>query len=230
MRMLSCLLGLVAVASLALGEAPNPPEGFISLFNGKDLSGWRGQGHMNPYEWAAMDPKKREEWQKKENEELFKHWRVEEGVIVNDGQGPYLTTEKEYGDIELLIDWNMEPLGDSGIYLRATPQVQIWDTREEGGKWPLGARFGSGSLWNNKSNGKNALVKADKPLGEWNHFHIRMVGPNVTVHFNDQLVVDNVPLENFWDASKPLLEKGPIQLQTHGGEIRWRNIYLKELP
>ena len=207
-----------------------PPEGFVALFNGKDLSGWRGQGHISPYELEAMAPEKREEWQKKENAEMEKHWRVDGNDIFNDGQGPYLTTVKDYGNFEMWIDWNMAPLGDSGIYLRGTPQVQIWDTRKEGGKWNLGANFGSGSLWNNKSAGKNALVLADNPLGEWNRFYIKMVGPKVTVKLNDKLVVDDVPLENFWDAKKPLPEKGPIQLQTHGGDIRWRNVFIKELP
>lgn len=226
------LIVLVGIVGNGVAEEKQnvPPEGFVALFNGKDLSGWRGQGHKSPYELEAMSPKDREEWQAKEDAEMKKHWRVEGEDIFNDGQGPYLTTVKDYGNFELWVDWNMEPLGDSGIYLRGTPQVQIWDTRKEGGKWNLGANFGSGSLWNNKKNGKNALVLADKPLGEWNRFYIKMVGPNVTVKLNDKLVVDNVPLENFWDAKKPLPEKGPIQLQTHGGDIRWRNIFIKELP
>lgn len=219
---------LVVWMGSALADAP--PEGFVSLYNGKDLSGWRGQGHISPYELAAMTPEKRQAWQDKENAEMAKHWKAEPGAIFNDGEGPYLTTEKDYKNFELLVDWNMAPLGDSGIYLRGTPQVQIWDTRKEGGKWNLGANFGSGSLWNNKKAGKNALVLADKPLGEWNRFRIKMVDGVVTVVFNDKLVVDQVPMENFWDAQKPLPETGPIQLQTHGGEIRWRNIFIKELP
>jgi hypothetical protein len=224
------LTAWVLILAGVAGAGDPPGEGFVPLFNGTDLDGWRGQGHKSPYELAAMSSEDRSAWQAKEDAEMKKHWRVEDGVIVNDGEGPYLTTVKDYGNIEFHIEWNMAPLGDSGIYLRGTPQVQIWDTREEGGKWPLGARFGSGSLWNNKSAGKNALVHADKPLGEWNQFKIKMVGDRVTVLFNDKLVVDEVPMENFWDATKPLPASGPIQLQTHGGEIRWRNLWLKELP
>ncbi len=106
------------------------------------------------------------------NEEIKTHWKVEKGEIVNDGKGAYLTTDKDYGDIELLIDYKMYPKGDSGIYLRATPQVQIWDYTKEGGKWNLGADKGSGGLWNNSpgSPGKDPLVLADKPFGEWNSF------------------------------------------------------------
>ncbi len=124
------------------------------------------------------------------------------------------------------------PQADSGIYLRATPQVQIWDTTKEGGKWNLGADKGSGGLWNNSPGapGKDPLVKADKPFGEWNTFRIRQVGEYVTVYLNDKLVVDHARLENFWDRKKALLKKAPVQLQTHGGEIRWRNMFIREIP
>ena len=71
---------------------------------------------------------------------------------------------------------------------------------------------------------------ADKPFGEWNSFRILMVGEHVTVCLNDKLVVDFARLENFWDRKRPLLKRGPIQLQTHGGEIRWRNVFVREIP
>src|SRR5437868_194255 len=155
-----------------------------------------------------------------------------EWELVNDGQGAYATTERDYGDIELLIDYKTVAKADSGVYLRGSPQVQIWDYTEAGGKWNLGADKGSGGLWNNRkgSHGKDPLVLADKPFGEWNHLQIRQLGARTTVHLNDQLVVDNAIMENFWDYNKPLFRTGPIQLQTHGGEIRWRNIFLREVP
>ena len=81
---------------------------------------------------------------------------------MNDGNGAYLTTDKKYGDIELLIEYKTVPLADSGIYLRTTPQVQIWDTRKEGGKWNLGADKGSGGLWNN-SPGRRAKTRSFTP-------------------------------------------------------------------
>jgi hypothetical protein len=110
--------------------------------------------------------------------------------------------------------------------------VQIWDYTKEGGKWNLGADKGSGGLWNNSPGapGKDPLVLADKPFGEWNHFRILMVGERVTVYLNDKLVVHMARLENVWDRAKALPKAGPIQLQTHGGEIRWRNIYVREIP
>ena len=103
------------------------------------------------------------------------HWRVENGELVNDGKGLYLTTDKDYGDFELLVDYKMLPLGDSGIYLRGVPQVQIWDFTETA-KFKLGADKGSGSLWNNKNEaGKYPIKLMDKPFGEWNTFKITIL-------------------------------------------------------
>ena len=150
---------------------------------------------------------------------------------MNDGQGLYLTTDKDYKDFVLLLEYKTVAKADSGIYLRAVPQVQIWDSTKEGGKWKHGADKGSGGLWNNKkgSPGKDPLVLADKPFGEWNSMKIQMVGDIVTVHLNDKLVVDKAPLQNYFNKGGPLPAAGPIQLQTHGGAIRWRNIFIKEL-
>ena len=234
---LSTLLSSIAATLLLTAPASaqtlnEPPRGFTALFNGKDLTGWHGMGHFNPYELAAMTPEKRDAFLAKQTADAKKHWSVDKGDLVNDGHGAYLTTDKDFGDIELLIDYKTVPKADSGIYLKATPQVQIWDYTKEGGKWNLGADKGSGGLWNNSPGapGKDPLVLADKPFGQWNHFRILQAGARTTVWLNDKLVVDNAILENFWKRDKPLLAKGPIQLQTHGGEIRWRNVFIRELP
>jgi hypothetical protein len=214
------------------GHEPRPPKGFISLFNGKDLDGWHGMPHFDPYKLEKMSEEEREKTIANWTEDAKKHWSVKDGELINDGHGAYLTTDKEYGDIELRIEYRTVPKADSGIYLRATPQVQIWDYTKEGGKWELGADKGSGGLWNNAkgSPGRDPLVLADKPFGEWNSFRILQVGERTTVYLNDKLVVDHARLENFWNRKLPLKRKGPIQLQTHGGEIRWRNIFVREIP
>jgi hypothetical protein len=254
------------------GEDPisSLQQRFTPLFNGKDFTGWHGvQQDLSPYKLAAMPGNEAAVLGAKWMEDIHKHWRVENGEIVNDGHGVYLTTDKDYGDIELLIDYKMLPKGDSGIYLRSTPQVQIWDYTKQGGKGNLGADKGSGGLWNNSKGapGKDPLVLADKPFGEWNHFRILMLGERVTVYLNDKLVVNHARLENYWNGTevaalkrqleklngssnipekekatrdllaqieslrtRPLLRKAPIQLQTHGSEIRWRNIYVREIP
>ncbi|MGV3772982.1 MAG: 3-keto-disaccharide hydrolase [Verrucomicrobiales bacterium] len=218
-----------AVSALAQNVAP--PAGFTAIFNGKDLSGWFGMD-MDPRKLWSMTPEEQKAKKAESLKDIQKHWTVENGELVNDGHGLYLTTEKDYGDIEFLIEYKTVAQADSGIYLRATPQVQIWDFTKEGGKWNIGADKGSGGLWNNSPGapGKDPLVLADKPFGQWNKMRILQIGARTTIYLNDKLVVDNAIMENFWDRKKPLFAKGPIQLQTHGGEIRWRNVFLREIP
>jgi hypothetical protein len=232
---LSCL-ATRALIFLTLAAGPAAAESkvekiFAPLFNGKDLTGWHGMPHFDLYKLAAMSEEERRAQIEKWTDDASKHWTVEDSELVNDGQGAYLTTDREFGDIELLVDYKTVPKADSGIYLRCTPQVQIWDYTKEGGKWNLGADKGSGGLWNNSPGapGKDPLVLADKPFGQWNHFRIIMIGERVTVYLNDKLVVDFARLENFWNRKLPLPKKGPIQLQTHGGEIRWRNIRVRPI-
>jgi hypothetical protein len=233
MRFLSAIIAL-SIAGVAVADTgiKDPPKGFTALFNGKNLDGWHGMPHFNPYDLDKMSDADRKAQIEKWTADAVKHWKVEKGELVNDGNGAYLTTDKEYGDIELLIEYKTVPLADSGIYLKATPQVQIWDTTKEGGKWDLGADKGSGGLWNNSAGapGKDPGVHADKPFGEWNSFRIVMIGERVDVTFNDKHVVDFARLENFWDKKLPLKKTGVIQLQTHGGEIRWRNVFIREIP
>lgn len=226
------MLLLVGILPASFSVAVEPPAGFVALFNGKDLEGWVGLEGIDPRKLAEMKSEERAEKMAKNLEDLKTHWRAENGELVNDGYGVYATTAKDYGDIELLIDYKTVALADSGIYLRATPQVQIWDYTEEA-KFPLGSNKGSGGLWNNSagSAGKDPLVLADKPFGEWNHFRILQVGERTTVYLNDKLVVDHARMENlvYDKTGKPMLPRAPIQLQTHGGEIRWRNIFLREI-
>lgn len=232
----SALLGLLALVLFTVrvqGEPLNtPPEDFVALFNGRDLEGWRGASTEDPRIWQKLAPEQQAEKLKAQLEDIHKHWTVEEGELVNDGKGLYLTTIKDYGDFELRLEYKTVAKADSGIYLRGIPQVQIWDYTKEGGKWDRNADKGSGGLFNNPkgSPGQLPLVLADKPFGEWNAFRITMIGDKVTVYLNDKLVVDNAPLANYFEKDQPPFPAGPIQLQTHGGEIRWRNIFLREIP
>jgi hypothetical protein len=195
----------------------SPPKGFKLLFNGKDLDGWQGlialpqRMKLKPDELAAK--------QKAANEKMLKHWTVQDGMIVYDGKDNNLQTAKDYGNFELWVDWKIGPKGDSGLYLRGNPQVQIWDNPE-----------GSGGLYNNKNHPSKPLVFADNSVGKWNTFYIKMVGDKVTVHLNGRLVVDEVPLENYWQKGQPLPKTGPIELQHHGDPLWFKNIYIKELP
>lgn len=191
---------------------------------------WYGN---NPHTTNKAAADQREAAIADQQEEFQKHWRLENGELVNDGEGPYATTREDFGDIELQLDYRTVAGADSGIYLRGTPQIQIWDFTKEGGKWDRGANAGSGGLFNNSRGaaGQLPLRLADLPFGQWNHFRIIQVGSRTWVELNDQVVVDGASMENFWDKDRltPLHRTGPIHLQTHGGEIRWKNIQVRDI-
>ena len=239
------LVGLVVVfGSEFPAKAQDPGDGFVSLFNGKDLSGWKvpeGDGG---------------------------HWKVVDGVIDYDAASESkgdknLWTEKEYGDFILMIDWRIKetsglygtpivlqdgsdltdaggnrikiplPNNDSGVFVRGSSQSQIniWC-------WPIG----SGEVYGYRNNktmppevraGVTPRIKADNPVGEWNRFVIIMVGDQLTVMLNDKMVLENAQLPD-------VPRRGALALQHHGGLrngtyspdsslVQFRNIYIKEL-
>ena len=229
MKLTALLSSLTLFAAAAFAQN-NPPAGFTALFNGKDLEGWRGGDTHDPRLLMAMPEEKRNETLKKWTDDMLKHWKVENGELLNDGHGKYATTTKDYANYELLLEYNTAPKGDSGIYLRNVPQVQIWDPKNEAA-WKNGADKGSGGLWNNSPGapGKDPLVLADKPAGEWNKFRIVLVGSRVSVWLNEKLVVDHAIQENYYDRKQPMPASAPICLQTHGAPIKWRNIFLREI-
>ncbi len=195
--LLVCALSLYSAAAHAAeddaGKLKSPPEGFTALFNGKDLAGW------------------------KVDERNAAHWKIVDGAIEYDGRGGSLPTEKDYGNFILMVDWKIQKGGDSGIFLRGRPQVQIWDVDAH--------KEGSGGLWNNKEHAREPLVPADNPVGQFNSFKIQLVGDKVTVHLNGKLVVDDTPMDTIKNTAT-----GPILLQHHGNPLSFRNIFIKELP
>ncbi|GHT27554.1 hypothetical protein AGMMS49574_00210 [Bacteroidia bacterium] len=203
--------------------------GFVSIFNGKDLTGWKGLVE-NPIIRAKMKPDQLAKAQIKADEQMRKDWKVtSDGLLMFDGSGfDNLCTVKQYGDFEMYVDWLLDPSGkeaDAGIYLRGTPQVQIWDTA----RVKAGAQVGSGGLYNNQINPSKPLKVADNKLGEWNTLYIKMIGDRVTVYLNGELVTDNVILENYWDRKQPIFPVEQLELQAHGSKVYYRNIYVKEL-
>ena len=224
------LLPFAALLVLSSLQAAEPPAGFKAIFNGKDLTGWYG---LNPHSVQKLTGEKKDAALKKMREEFPTNWKAENGELVNDGHGPYATTEQEFGDMEFLIEYKTVPKADSGIYLRGVPQVQIWDKSQvfDPAKPTRRPHLGSGGLFNNTPDtpGRDPLVIADKDFGEWNSFRIRQIGARTWVWLNDKLVVDGAPMENYPDKAIPYPAKGPIMLQTHGGEIRWRNLFVREI-
>ncbi|MSU48757.1 MAG: DUF1080 domain-containing protein [Opitutus sp.] len=233
---------LFAAANL---RAAPVPAGFVSLFNGRDLSGWKIPAGDNG------------------------HWKILNSVIDYDARSEapgekHLWTEKSYKDFVLRIDWRIKettglynmptvlpdgthqkgPDGkdiitptanaDSGILLRGNSksQINIWC-------WPIG----SGEVYGYRMDknmppevraGVTPKARADKPVGEWNSFEITMQGDRLTVVLNGQTVIKNAQLPG-------VPESGPFGLQHHGGYkdgkyapasslVQFRNISIKELP
>lgn len=246
-RAAAVALGLALALPVGRAADNAPPPGFVALFNGTDLTGW--QGNIDMKQRATLPKEKRAEVVKQRTKTALEHWTVKAGVIHHTGKGGVsLQTVKDYGDFELMLDWKIEAKGDSGIYLRGQPQVQIWDSDNSGGARNEDKGTGSGGLWNNpfpadlakdadtaaklaagRKVGKIPLKKADRPVGEWNTFHITVVGDEVTVRLNGELVVEKAKLLNYWERGKPVPATGPIELQYHGDPLWFKNLYIKEL-
>lgn len=239
----SAALGLT-LAALAALPVRGAEAGFVSLFNGRDLSGWKIPAGDNG------------------------HWKVLDGVIDYDARSEApgdknLWSEKSYGDFVLRLDWRIKettglypmptvlpdgshklgpdgkpiltptPNADSGIYLRGVSKAQlnIWC-------WPIG----SGEVYGYRMDksmppevraGVTPKVRADKSVGEWNTFEITLRGEILTVVLNGKTVIENARLPG-------LPARGPLALQHHGGFkdgkyspasslVQFRNLAIKEL-
>lgn len=217
--------------TLASARALATEPGFTDILPGPDLAGWRGADTFDHRRLMAMPEAERRAKIEGWNKSARAHWQTEGRELVTTGHGPCVATLRDYGDVEFRLEYKISPKGDSGVYLRNVPQVQIWDP-EDRDAWKHGANKGSGGLWNNSAGaaGKDPLVKADKPAGQWNALRIVQVGARVSVWLNDQLVVDHAPLENYYDRSVAIPAAGPLLLQSHGTPTRWRNLRVREIP
>jgi len=231
--------GMVDYRNIRIQELPSSqagPEvtaplarGFVPIYNGVDLDGWR------------------------EEEGKEGHWKAADWRLSYDGKGSHLWTLQEYGDFELICDWRwtvkpvkkhvplvlpdgsheldengekktveIDDAGDSGIYLRGSSksQVNIWC-------WPIG----SGEVYGYRNDmtlspevraGVTPRIRADKPIGEWNRFHIRLIGDRLSVTLNGEEVLKNAHLPG-------IPEKGPLVLQHHGDPLEFANLFILEL-
>jgi hypothetical protein len=188
-----------------------PPEGFMSLFNGKDLTGWKATGKMDV-------------------------WGAEKGMIyVSGGGGGWLMTEKEYGDFELRLEYKMPKMGNSGVGIRSPlkgdpayvgMEIQLLDDANWKGLQPWQH---TGSIYGVVPPSK----VTSKPFGEWNTMKITAKGRKVTVVHNGETVVD-ANLDDYVekhgkDHPGLLHEKGHIGLQSYNFRVEFKNIYLKPL-
>ena len=148
------------------------------------------------------------------------HWKVENGELINDGKGADLVTAKAYKNFELRLEWKIPLKGDSGVYLPGGQQVQIWAKDSGSG----------GFVYNHKYTVSPTAV-ADKPLGEWNTYVIKLLDSKVTVTLNGKVVMQEVPVEKGFDP--PLLGpvESPLKLQKspHNVMTTFRNLFIREL-
>jgi hypothetical protein len=242
----TCVTISLSVLGLLRAADNQAPPGFVSLFNGKDLSGWTVPAGDNG------------------------HWKVVEGAIDYDAESEArgdktLWSEKEYGDFVLQVDWRIKetpyvnpnvpyilpdgthardiegqemrmalPDSDSGVFLRGQGkyQVNIWC-------WPIG----SGEMYGVRTDPttppelKAAVTprtQADRPVGEWNHYQITVRGKTVKVELNGKTVIPGATIPG-------LPDRGRIAFQHHGGKgrdgqwnsppslLQFKNVYIKEL-
>jgi hypothetical protein len=212
MRVLTVAAVILAAAAPVRADDVKPPEGFVALFTGKDLSGWKATGKMDV-------------------------WKAEGGaIVVEQGGGGWLLTEKEYGDFELRLEYKMSARANSGVALR-TPatgdpayvgmEVQLIDDEGWGGK--LADYQRTGSVYDVVP----AAKTNNKPVGEWNALRIVCAGSRVTVELNGATVVD-ANLETYKEtkgAKHPGLSraKGHLGFQSYNTRVEFRNVFLKPL-
>ena len=226
----------------APGSEPAVPKGFVSLFNGIDLEGWTVRDPQN-HDWQVVDgvidcdpregPGDRNLWTAGSygDFELLVDWRIKQSPYINRSAKIILpdgTYKKDDAGEDVLIE---APNTDSGVFLRGQhkSQVNIWC-------WPVG----SGEVWGYRTDpafspevhaGVTPKVRADRPIGQWNTFHIVMKGDRLTVRLNGQLVIDSAQLPG-------VPARGPIALQHHGARqdgqwgasfLQFRRIFIREL-
>ena len=212
-----CLGGAaLALAAGVVGPGAAAQDGkWVKLYNGKDLSGWHVQNGK------------------------IEAWKADGDMIscVAPGGG-WLTTDKQYDDFELRLEYRIGPGGNSGVGIRypsvgdpahAGMEIQILDDAAPQYAKLNPAQYNGGIYYQSA-----AKSKAQKPIGEWNRYEITCKGPNVRVVLNG-VEIQNINVENFTQGQgghKALAERprrGHVGLQNHGDQVHFRNIEIKEL-
>jgi hypothetical protein len=214
---LLALAGLTGTYTLAPAAGDSAPEGFVALFNGKDLTGWK-----------VLDGK-------------MSVWGAEDGLLfVNGKGGGWLLTEKEYGNFDLRLQFKLPEAGNSGVALRAPfkgnpayagMEIQLlddtWYKKDKNYKGIRPTQL-TGSIYDVVAPSKDAT----KPAGAWNSIAITANGRRITVELNGVKTID-ANLDDYKDrvdTHKGLLqEKGHLGLQSHDGRVEFKNIYVREL-
>ncbi len=177
----------------------------IDLFNGRNLDGWK----LQPAE-------------------ANNGWSVRDGVLTNEtpktdfsGYGDFgnLRTEREFGDFQLHIEFNVGSKRNSGIYLRGLYEVQVVDSDS-----PMQGIHGPGAVFGRIAPTQNA----GRPGGEWQTYDLTLVDRHISVNLNSLRVIDNQPVEGCTGGALigNVTAQGPIYLQGDHTSVRYRNIRL----
>jgi len=223
--MAAAVLASAAPAQQPVAAAQPCPPGFQSIMPDEQLRGWQG-AFANPTTVHRIGRLRMNRLQRLADADMLVHWDVQNGILRHDGRGKNIATVCEFRNFELLLEYQLTPGADTGVFLRGAPQVQIWDATA--GR--AGEGIGSGGLHHNRRHPSKPTALADRPPGEWNELLIRMQDDAVTVVLNGVTVTDRVPLENHWAPGERLPASGPIELQGGGGAVSFRNICLRGLP
>ncbi|MBI3464838.1 MAG: DUF1080 domain-containing protein [Planctomycetes bacterium] len=224
------IVALTGLFSLGLGFAAaglteDKDEGWIKLFNGKDLKGWK----------RFLDPKNA----KTKDIDLDKFWSVKDGVIYCEGSvNGYILTEKEFENYVLRVQWRWGESAkekknpNSGVFVHVVGEDKVWPKAVEaqlmadhaGDFWLVdGFKLKVDESRHDPNNVRHYLRTKDdveKPRGEWNQYEITCKGNTVKLVINGQEVNSGTEAE---------LTKGRILLQSEGSEIHFRNIELKPI-
>jgi hypothetical protein len=227
------LLGLAA-GSLSAAEKT------VSLFDGRDLTGWRQPtGEWLVARAVSLDPADPKKFVITPGT----------GILVNGPKAKTtdLTTEAEFGDAQIHVEFCVSKHSNSGIYLMGRYELQVLDSFGVAqGEYPGVECGGIYPRWINEQNveGHSPLVNASKPPGEWQTFDITFRAPRfdasgkkianaafVKVLHNGKLIQENVELRGPTRGGVPAQEgpSGPIRLQGDHGPVAYRNLTLKPL-
>ncbi|HSW45609.1 MAG TPA: family 16 glycoside hydrolase [Phycisphaerae bacterium] len=194
-------------AGVSFLDKANGPKGagWIALFDGKSLTGWKSMTPNQPMSWSAVD-----------------------GALVNEkARGVNIYTEQKFGDLEFYAEYKLPENGNSGIFLQGIYEIQIID--DYGVPVDKPKDSGNGGIWSLKPPCKNA----SKPAGQWQSIHARLAENTVTVILNGEKIIDNFKLERptfVYDELKIRPgEPGPILIQGDHKPIEYRNIYIRPL-
>ncbi|WP_053334323.1 3-keto-disaccharide hydrolase [Gemmatimonas phototrophica] len=220
--LLLAAISAVSLAAPALNAQPKPGP-WTPLFDGRSLAGWHN--YDTPGQPVAG-------------------WSVENGILIRSGAGGDLTTDKQFGNFELELDWKVEKGGNSGVIYRidhsgektyvSGPEMQILDDAvHRDGQNPLTSAGANYAL----HAAPRGVVKGP---GEWNQVRLVVHGTHVEHWLNGQKMVEYELGSADWEARRKASKfagadrygratRGHIALQDHGDRVYFRNVRIREL-